>query len=118
MKFQLDNLITEYESLEAELSNPAIYSDLKRLKTTNQKKKSLENIKEGDILSGVVRNVVAFGAFVDIWLKNDGLVHVSQIADKFISNPLEYLSVWQEVKTRIVKIDPDTGKIQLSLRWI
>lgn len=83
-----------------------------------EKKKSLENIKEWDILSGVVRNVVAFGAFVDIWLKNDGLVHVSQIADKFISNPLEYLSVGQEVKARIVKIDPDTWKIQLSLRWL
>ena len=65
-----------------------------------------------------MRNVVAFGAFVDIGLKNDGLVHVSQIADRFIANPLEYLSVGQVVKTRIVKINAETGKIQLSLRGV
>lgn len=81
-----------------------------------EKKKSLETIKEGDVVTGVVRNVVAFGAFVDIGLKNDGLVHVSQIADRYITNPMDHLSVGQSVKARIVKIDEKTGKIQLSLR--
>jgi uncharacterized protein len=65
-----------------------------------------------------VRNVVAFGAFVDIGSKNDGLVHVSEIADRYVANPMDYLSVGQEVKARIVRIDAATGKIQLSLRGI
>jgi uncharacterized protein len=83
-----------------------------------QKKKTLNTLKEGDILTGVVRNVVAFGAFVDIGMKNDGLVHISEIADRYVANPLDFLSVGQEVKTRVVKIDSTTGKIQLSLRGI
>ena len=66
----------------------------------------------------MVRNVVAFGAFVDIGSKNDGLVHVSQIADRYIANPMDHLSVGQEVQARIVGIDTASGKIQLSLRGI
>ena len=81
-------------------------------------KKSLANLSEGDIVEGVVRNVVAFGAFVDIGLKNDGLVHVSEIADRYVKNPMDFLTVGQEVKARIVKIDKESGKIQLSLRGI
>ena len=65
-----------------------------------------------------MRNVVAFGAFVDIGSKNDGLVHVSQIADRYIANPMDHLSVGQEVQARIVGIDTASGKIQLSLRGI
>ncbi len=65
-----------------------------------------------------MRNVVAFGAFVDIGMKNDGLVHVSQIADRYVANPMDYLAVGQEVKARIVGIDANTGKIQLSLRGV
>lgn len=83
-----------------------------------QKKKTLNTLKEGDILTGVVRNVVAFGAFVDIGMKNDGLIHISEIADRYVANPLDFLSVGQEVKTRVVKIDSTTGKIQLSLKGI
>lgn len=81
-------------------------------------KKSLANLSEGDIVEGVVRNVVAFGAFVDIGLKNDGLVHVSEIADRYVKNPMDFLTVGQEVKARILKIDKESGKIQLSLRGI
>lgn len=81
-------------------------------------KKSLANLNEGNIVDGVVRNVVAFGAFVDIGLKNDGLVHVSEIADRYVKNPMDFLTVGQEVKARIVKIDKESGKIQLSLRGI
>jgi uncharacterized protein len=51
-------------------------------------------------------------------MKNDGLVHISEIADRYVANPLDFLSVGQEVKTRVVKIDSTTGKIQLSLRGI
>ena len=81
-------------------------------------KKTITELKEWDIVTGVVRNVVAFGAFVDIGSKNDGLVHVSQIADRYIANPMDHLSVGQEVKARIVGIDTASGKIQLTLRGI
>jgi uncharacterized protein len=63
-----------------------------------------------------VRNVVAFGAFVDIWLKNDGLVHVSQMADRFVSNPNDIVSVGDKIRVRITAIDTKTGKIQLSMK--
>ncbi len=62
--------------------------------------------------------MVAFGAFVDIGSKNDGLVHVSEIADRYVANPMDYLTVGQEVQARIVGIDTASGKIQLSLRGI
>ncbi|MDQ5968830.1 MAG: protein Tex [Patescibacteria group bacterium] len=64
----------------------------------------------------MVRNVVAFGAFVDIGLKNDGLVHVSQMANRFVSNPSEIVSVGDKIKVKITAIDLKTGKIQLSMK--
>ena len=69
-----------------------------------------------DIVDGIVRNIVAFGAFVDIGAKNDGLVHVSQIANRFISDPKQELEVGQKVKVKITGIDEKTGKIQLSIK--
>ena len=91
----------------------------KRINTTHtkaKKKTSDSDVKEWDILDGVVRNVVAFGAFVDIWLKNDGLVHVSQMADRFVSNPNDIVSVGDKIRVRITAIDTKTGKIQLSMK--
>ena len=79
-------------------------------------KKTLEELKEGDILDGVVRNVVAFGAFVDIGMKNDGLVHVSQLADCFVKDPNDIVKVGQKVRVRLTGIDKTTGKIQLSMK--
>lgn len=64
----------------------------------------------------MVRNVVAFGAFVDIGFKNDGLVHVSQMANRFVSNPSEIVSVGDKIKVKITAIDLKTGKIQLSMK--
>ena len=92
----------------------------KRVNSTHKKstKRWSVDIKEGDIVEWVIRNVVAFWAFVDIWLKNDGLVHVSQIADKFVSDPKEEVEVGQTVKVKITGIDEKTGKIQLSMKGI
>jgi uncharacterized protein len=73
-------------------------------------------IKEGDTVEWVIRNVVAFWAFVDIWLKNDWLVHISQLTDSYVSDPKEFVEVWQTVKVKVTKIDENTGKIQLSMR--
>jgi len=61
---------------------------------------------------------VAFWAFVDIWTKNDWLVHISQITDSFIKDPKEVLEIWQNVRVKITGIDDKTGKIQLSMRGI
>jgi uncharacterized protein len=92
----------------------------KRINSTHKKstKRWSVDIKEGDIVEWVIRNVVAFWAFVDIWLKNDGLVHVSQIADKFVSDPKEEVEVGQTVKVKVTGIDEKTGKIQLSMKWV
>jgi len=73
---------------------------------------------EWDVVEWVVRNVVGFGAFVDIGMKNDGLVHVSQIADRFVSDPKEEVEVGQMVKVKITGIDEVSGKVQLSMKGI
>ncbi len=90
----------------------------KRVNSTHKKAmdRSWVELSEWDIVEWVIRNVVAFGAFVDIGMKNDGLVHVSQIADRFISDPKEEVEVGQTVKVKITSIDEDTGKIQLSMK--
>lgn len=76
----------------------------------------LEDLKEGMVLEGTVRNVVDFGAFVDIGVKNDGLVHISQMSQKFIKHPMEVLSVGDIIKVRVQGIDPDRGRVSLSMR--
>jgi uncharacterized protein len=77
----------------------------------------IKELKEGSIVSGVVRNIADFGAFVDIGLKNDGLIHISQMSEKRISHPLEVLSVNQQLsRIRVVEVDVNKGKVGLSLR--
>ena len=90
----------------------------KRIHSTHKKSTAAGSVdhKEWDIVEWVIRNVVAFWAFVDIGLKNDGLVHVSQIANKFISDPKEEVEVGQTVRVKITSIDDTTGKIQLSMK--
>lgn len=75
-----------------------------------------EDLRIGMELTGTVRNVIDFGAFVDIGVKNDGLVHISQICDKFINHPLEVLSVGDIVKVKVIDIDTDRQKVKLSMR--
>ena len=77
----------------------------------------IKELKEGSIVSGVVRNIADFGAFVDIGLKNDGLIHISQMSEKRISHPLEVLSVNQQLsQIRVVEVDIQKGKVGLSLK--
>jgi len=68
------------------------------------------------VLKGTVRNVVDFGAFVDIGVKRDGLVHVSQMADRYVRNPLEVVAVGQIVEVRVIGVDKERGRINLSMR--
>jgi uncharacterized protein len=86
--------------------------------TEAKKKTSFESLKEGNILTGIVRNVVAFGAFVDVGLKNDGLVHISELADQYVKNPLDIVQVGQSVRVRVTKVDLETKKVQLSMKGI
>ena len=76
----------------------------------------LEDLKEGMVLTGTVRNVIDFGAFVDIGVKHDGLVHISEMSDKFIKNPSEIVSVGDIVKVKVVKIDTERQKVSLSMK--
>lgn len=77
---------------------------------------SMDDLKEGTILKGTVRNVVDFGAFVDIGVETDGLVHVSEISDKFISHPSEALTVGDIVEVRVIGIDKKKERISLSMK--
>ncbi len=77
---------------------------------------SIEDLRPDMILTGTVRNVVDFGAFVDIGVKQDGLVHISQMSDRFVKNPMDIVSVGDEVKVRIVEVDPGRNRISLSMR--
>ena len=76
----------------------------------------LDDLKEGMVLTGTVRNVIDFGAFVDIGVKHDGLVHISEMSDKYIKNPSEIVSVGDIVKVKVIKIDKERQKVGLSMK--
>jgi uncharacterized protein len=78
----------------------------------------MEDLQAGMILQGTVRNVVDFGAFVDIGIKQDGLVHVSEMADRFVKDPLSVVAVGQIVRVRVLKVDMQRGRVQLSMRGV
>lgn len=75
-----------------------------------------EDLTEGMVLTGTVRNVIDFGAFVDIGVKYDGLVHISEMSNKFIKNPSEVVSVGDIVKVKVIKIDKERKKVGLSMK--
>ncbi len=79
---------------------------------------SIDDITEGMILTGTVRNVVDFGAFVDVGIKNDGLVHISEISDKYVRNPMEEVAVGDIVKVKVIGIDMAKGKVSLSMKGV
>ena len=77
---------------------------------------NIEDIKEGMILKGTVRNVVDFGAFVDIGIKNDGLVHKSQMSNKFIKDPMTIVTVGDVIDVKVIGIDLKTQKVSLTMK--
>lgn len=79
---------------------------------------SMEDLKDGMILQGTVRNVIDFGAFVDIGVHQDGLVHISQLSDKFIKHPLEAVSVGDIVKVKVISVDINKKRISLGMKNI
>ncbi len=76
----------------------------------------MEDLKLDMVMTGTVRNVVDFGAFVDIGVKQDGLVHISQLSDKYIKNPMDVVSVGDEVEVKIIGLDVARGRISLSMK--
>ena len=78
----------------------------------------MKDLKEGMILKGTVRNVIDFGVFVDIGVHQDGLVHISQITDKYIKHPLEAVSVGDIVDVKVMSVDLKKKRIQLTMRGI
>lgn len=77
---------------------------------------SMEDLKEGMVLPGIVTNITAFGAFVDIGVHQDGLVHVSQMADRFVKDPNEIVTLNQKVQVKVTGVDLDRKRIQLSMK--
>jgi uncharacterized protein len=80
--------------------------------------KEINDVIQGMILPGIVTNITNFGAFVDIGTKHDGLVHISQIANRFISNPADVLSLNQKVNVKVLDVDYERGRINLSMKEV
>lgn len=89
-----------------ELPKPILRSDVLKF----------EDLEEGMTLTGTVRNVIDFGAFVDVGVKHDGLVHISQMVDRYIKNPSEVVSVGDIVKVKVIGIDREKQKVSLSMK--
>lgn len=100
----LENLKKPGRDPREELPKPLLRSDVLKM----------EDLQVGMVLKGTVRNIVDFGAFVDIGVKQDGLLHISEIADKYVKNPLEVLSVGEVIDVKIISVDVDRGRISLS----
>jgi uncharacterized protein len=76
----------------------------------------MEDLAPGMILKGTVRNVIDFGVFVDIGVKQDGLVHITEMSDRYVKHPLELVSVGDIVEVKVLQIDGKRGRISLSMK--
>lgn len=104
----MDNLEKPGRDPRDELPPPILRQDVLKM----------EDLREGMILKGTVRNVVDFGAFVDIGVKHDGLVHKSQLKDGYVASPLDVVAVGDVVKVRILSVDAERGRIGLSMKGL
>ncbi len=80
--------------------------------------RTLDDLREGMILPGIVGNITNFGAFVDLGIKENGLIHLSQMADRYISDPSEVVSIHQHITVKVLSIDKERKRIQLTLKGI
>ena len=120
-KFALKNEVGELtlKDIIKELEKPGrdIRDDVKIVELDNNVK-SIEDLKVGMILTGTVRNIADFGAFVDINVHQDGLVHISEISNKYIRHPSEVLSINDIVKVKVISVDPVSKRIGLSIKQV
>lgn len=80
--------------------------------------KTIEDLKEGQVLPGIVNNITNFGCFVDVGIKENGLVHISELADRFVSDPTQVVSIHQHVKVKVLSVDLSRKRVQLSMKGI
>ncbi len=106
LKDIIDELSKPGRDPRKEMPKPVLRSDVLKF----------EDLREGQILTGTVRNVIDFGAFVDVGVKHDGLVHISEMSDKFVKNPSEIVSVGDVVKVKVIAIDMERQKVKLSMK--
>ena len=106
LKDIIDELSKPGRDPREDLPKPILRSDVLKF----------EDLQEGMELTGTVRNVIDFGAFVDVGVKHDGLVHISQMADRYIKNPSEVVSVGDIVKVKVIGIDREKQKVSLSMK--
>lgn len=79
---------------------------------------TIDDLQEGMVLPGIVTNITNFGCFVDVGIKENGLVHISELADRFVSNPTEVVSIHQHVQVRVLSIDTARKRVQLSMKGV
>ena len=79
--------------------------------------RKVEDLKAGMILPGIVTNMTKFGAFVDVGVKQDGLLHVSQLADRFVSDPTEIVKLNQEVRVKVLEVDTARNRIAFTMKF-
>jgi len=106
LKDIIDELAKPGRDPREEMPKPVLRSDVLKF----------EDLREGQILTGTVRNVIDFGAFVDVGVKHDGLVHISEMSDKFVKNPSDIVSVGDIVKVKVIAIDMERQKVKLSMK--
>ena len=80
--------------------------------------KTIEDLKGGQVLPGIVTNITNFGCFVDVGIKENGLVHISELADRFVSDPTQVVSIHQHVKVKVLSVDLSRKRVQLSMKGI
>lgn len=78
--------------------------------------KTIEDLKEGQVLPGIVTNITNFGCFVDVGIKENGLVHISELADRFVSDPTQVVSIHQHVRVKVLSVDLGRKRVQLSMK--
>ena len=106
LKDIIDELSKPGRDPREEMPKPVLRSDVLKF----------EDLREGQILTGTVRNVIDFGAFVDVGVKHDGLVHISEMSEKYVKNPSEIVSVGDIVKVKVIAIDMERQKVKLSMK--
>lgn len=129
LKLKLENINVDEISKKLDVGNLTIEDIISELKKPGRDPREempkpilksdvlkIEDLEKGMILTGTVRNVIDFGAFVDIGIKNDGLVHISELSSKFVRNPMEEVSVGDIVKVKVIGIDLEKGKVNLSMK--
>jgi uncharacterized protein len=124
-KIVLENYITDevgrptLEDIMKELEKPG-RDPRKKIKVFEFDKnlKTIDDLEVGMIVPGIINNITNFGAFVDIGIKQNGLIHISNLANQYVSNPADFVSLHQQVNVKILDVDKERGRIQLSLKGV